>query len=93
MRIPTPGCPYRLDRAWALTRPFMVPSVYYLNTTDSSRRSSCSFGPCASSGTTTSYGTRIRRIWAGIRFNYDVTAKNKLGLSGIQRTAIYGHER
>ena len=72
--------------AWALTPTFsMVPSVYYLNTTDSSRRSQLvpSGDPVLPPVTTTSYGnTNTENLGAGIRFNYDVTAKTSIGLSG-----------
>jgi len=61
---------FRIDSTggWALTPTLsMLPSVYYLNTTNSSRRTQLvpSGDPVLPPVTITNYGTRIRRILGG----------------------------
>jgi len=71
---------------WRLTPTFsIVPSVSYINTTNSSRRTQLvpSGDPVVPPATITNYGeTKSETIGAGVRFNYLMTQSLTLGVDG-----------
>jgi len=79
---------FRIDSTggWALTPTLsMLPSVYYLNTTNSSRRTNLvpSGDPVLPPVTITNYGnTNTEDFGAGVNFNYLVTQNVTIGVNG-----------
>jgi hypothetical protein len=71
---------WRLTPNWS-----MVPSVHYINTTDSFRRTQLvpSGDPAIPPVTITNYGdTKTETIGGGVRFNYQATQNMTLGVNG-----------
>ena len=79
---------FRVDSTgdWRLTPTLsMVPSVHYINTTDSFRRTQLvpSGDPVIPPVTITNYGdTKTETFGGGVRFNYQATQNTTLGMDG-----------